>query len=1287
MSTPRWTPEQLAAITERQAEVLVSAAAGSGKTAVLIERVRRLALGQFTNAAGAEAYDTGRAIPLTRLLVVTFTNAAAAELRARLATALATELDRPAGTGADPQLVREQLASLPRAQISTFHGFCGEIVRRYGHLRGLEYNRILDEDEARLIRHDLATRFLDRQLARPDDPRLTRLAMAWGGSDGVGPDDLSRARRASGLRRLLLEVLEFRRAQPDPEAWFQATCEWPELDPSYCDFTHPLVAVVVAQFRYWLDGLRAADAELAQLLAAAHPAAEYLKLAQRRAEYWQQLHQEENWDELGTLLATGLAAKQDDIKYKPALREAYRRDIDKDDPWYERIAAEDAIAVSKSELQAWQNLFSRAWAETAQLENETRELIAALWRLARDFERHYQDYKRRRLVADFNDMQQFALRLLAAGDDTFIRDDHSALAPSLVALELRRRFEGVLVDEHQDTNEIQEAIIDLVTREAAPETERGRPRFFVGDLKQSIYAFRLAVPELFVTKREELAGLTDGTGRVIKLQANFRSHPQLLTAINRIFTGLLTPELGGEDYTKHLLLPGRPAEESSAFAGSEPAAELHLIAADAQEQPADEDAGDEAEKPLRLDRVYARVAELILGLNGDAERPIRDRDGNLRPADWRDIVILMRSTANRIETLLATCAARGVPIYAPGRSGFYERPEIADALALLRVIDNPRQDIPLAAVLTGPAVGLSSAEILAVARAKAPEDAPDDPAPDLWQRLQWFRANGLDASLAERVRRFTAELTEWRQAARTLGVAELLWRLYTETGLLIAAAAQPNGEQRIANLYRLHDLARQANRYERQGLSRFLRSLELNRRAAGDLGEAPLLTEAQNVVRVMTVHQAKGLEFPIVIVPDLDKRFNTQDLGGDVLWHRAAGLGGRHYYWPAEARADDPPRRSNTLSRELCRRERQRDLVAEELRILYVALTRARERLLLVGALSAAQLDNPRRQHAGNQARCWLDWVAPQLHAGIEAARDGSGQATCGDKNSWHVQLHTADLRTIGGANAAGNAKPVPDPATFQAAWRDAIRQAELGSRPRLPAKVTVTKLAHRRPQPADASADEFRLPVAAEPLPVQPRFLAEQDREAEPSAAQIGTATHRLIAALDLSRSWEPDELASLVSELTSTGQLVQAAASRINMASVARLTERLSELSSTTAQLYQELPVAMLLAGRDADLLAQLQAAGFNPPEAELVNAIDSVYVQGVIDLLIVTTDRTVVLDFKTDRNADAAALTTRYQAQLSWYCRAVRELLPEHQTAWAIYGLDRDVLVGPEPYGAPK
>ncbi|MCC7477499.1 UvrD-helicase domain-containing protein [bacterium] len=1336
MSGRRWTAAQLEAINARDCELAVSAAAGSGKTSVLVERVLRCALGQQLDAQGLARDSAALAIPLDRLLIATFTNAAAAELRSRLHEQLGRELQRRVEAGQPTRLLREQLALLPLASIGTLHGFCLELIRRYGHEQGLASSRVLSEHESRLLLHEQASRFLDEKLGSGQE-ELLRLGLDWGGQDGVGAEDLSRSSAGRGLRPLLLMVYELRRSLPDHEAWYSQHLGWADLDPQNCDPGHPLLAAQIEELRAWRDRWIASDAAFGLSLGSELPDAGFLQTIAARRLALQDLRLDLHWDKLGIHLDESLRKTRLDLPHKPALTEGYRRDIDKESPWYERIPQYNSAFAE--EIKDWQEHFSRRpFAQVAADENHVRGQISLLWSLAADFEQRISAYKRERGWLDYSDMERGALELLSARDEAGrpLRDESGGLRPSSVALELRSRYLAVLVDEYQDTSPLQAALLELVCPELPLPDGSGsfRPRFVVGDVKQSIYSFRLAEPELFIRLQARLRSAEMAGQRLVLLRENFRSRRGVVAGINRLLGGLMSLELGGEDYAEAALIysAGYEAFESEAQTAArqaEPALRISLVpepepspSEDAlperessMEEPATEEegpgGGEDEDSPELQRSVYRAVARRLLELKAEADgghlTVLDHAIGALRPAQWGDMVILLRSTRGRVETLREELERAGVPCLALGRSGFYERPEVLDALSLLKVLDNPLQDTALAALLRGPALGLSAQELLQVARpdifAAQDEGADAGPLPTsrepLWLRLRYSAARHPDGGLRARLLLFIARLEHWRDLARDEPLNLLLHRLYREAGLLAAAAAQDRAQQRRANLEELLRLAGEFSSFERQGISRFLQFIESSRRAAGDTGEAVLGESGQQQVRILTVHQSKGLEFPIVLLPDLQRRFNQQDLGRDLLWHPRAGLGGRFYDYQAR-----PPRRAVTLQLEQVRRAKRADLLSEELRLLYVALTRARERLELISGLPRSFKAEKAVAARPQEARSWLDWLALQLGPQLlQCLEEGSAELA---EAQARISLQ---LMLPGGAAAAehdGGAAQEQDPlaaALLRDQGRGMLRLLEAAgaqsAQQRLPGKLSVSHIAHQPPAQSgpDAPDSEFVLEGFEQPAIElrdyqPPRLLSSSEADTEeavlagPDPRALGTATHRLLQELDpaapgFARYAVREELAGLRDALLQRGLLDPLAASALRLdriaALVTELQPRARALLAEGGQAWRELPIGLLVPEAE---LARLPAFSAGQA-ADSAYGSGSVYVQGTIDLLLAGRTEALIVDYKTDRGASAETLLARYSQQLEWYARAVRLLLPSHSVRWAIYGLDRAGLVLPD------
>lgn len=1095
-----WTPEQQAAITHRGSDLLISAAAGAGKTAVLVERVIKLIIED-----GVDVED---------ILVVTFTDAAAAEMKARLAGALQKALAAIEPTSPLAARLAMQAALLDRASISTIHAFCLGVVRRNFHHLGLDPSfKVMDENEAALLLQDTVEQLFEDLYDRADGDRGFLELVDVFGSD----------RGDENLQTLVIRLYNDLMKQDDPDRW---------LDEAVGRMRGAGEVAGTQRFEDTLWFSHARDAVVLVL----QQAASYLRQARREAgrpdgpgHYRKTLDEDlvrlegaaaaaaraETWDHIGDLVAEARVFGRLPGRAPAGVTVADER----------RQAAQDLRNEAKKQLAV---VFGRFFAGAGGDEGEsesTRRTSADLMReiaatapyleklagVVRDLGKRFTAAKAARSQVDFADLEHLALRALGGP-----RGDLSE-----AARELRARYQEVLVDEYQDVNGVQNAILERVARR-----EPGKPGnlFMVGDVKQSIYRFRLADPGLFLGKyrrferldpAEVLTGAVTATGtgaaaatgargdrgateggeasgeggRLLALRANFRSRRQVVDAVNFVFRQIMTASVGELGYDDDAaLVHGATCygEKNEGDDGSHPV-EFHLIERggagsgpepgrrpgfEEEEAEEEEEAGgpssgaaggprvmEEEDRELvaaleKEARVAAqRIREMVEGgPGGGAPLQVFDKVlGGFRGVRYRDICLLMRVTRLRANTVVDVLARAGIPSYAELGTGYFRATEIEAMLALLRVIDNPRQDIYLAAVLRSPLVGLS-AEELGYIRAAAAEVAPRV-APVAGLKATSRAANYLDAVLAAvnvagvsasiiaRLQTFLARLERWRTAARRGPLSELIGSIYHETGFLAYAGGMPGGQQRQANLRALHDRAREFDNFAHQGLSRFLRFVRRLQDSAGDLGTARALGEAEDVVRIMSIHKSKGLEFPVVFVVDLGKQFNQRDLSGDLLWHKELGFGPK--FVDTAQRLRFPTIAQRAISHRL-----RLEGLAEELRVLYVAMTRAREKLVLVGSVKevAGQLrvwceraegrGPALSDHALASATNCLDWLGPALarHGALtklaeHAEHDWSDPPpapVAGDRSEWRLEFWGTpggkDIPGLGGAQAAAAA-------------------------------------------------------------------------------------------------------------------------------------------------------------------------------------------------------------------------------------------------------------------------
>ncbi|MFB9280063.1 UvrD-helicase domain-containing protein [Cohnella cellulosilytica] len=1271
----RWTDEQWAAIAADGAHLLVAAAAGSGKTAVLVERIiSRIA-------------DESRPLDVDAMLVATFTKAAAAEMKERIRHALEEALER----APESKHLRRQIALLPRASVTTLHSFCLEVVERYAPLIELDPGfRMANDTEAGLLRMDtLDELFEERYAAEGGSGELALLADRFGGERDDEP-----------LHRLVLELHEFAGSHPWPEHWLRETA---------ARFGEAEAGELLESL--WVKSLRD-DAELLlqgtlQMLRAAlriahepggpEPYIETLFADIDGLEQAAAAFATDSW-EAWQAAASGIrfgrlkACKGDE--YDPAL--------------IERVKAlrESAKKTAGKLAEEWLVRTPEQYAR------ELRELapeMMSLAELAIGFGERYEQAKRAKGLLDFGDLEHYALRILRDASST---PDNSV--PSLAALGFRDRFAEIYLDEYQDTNEVQEAIVSLIAR-----SDPGNV-FMVGDVKQSIYRFRLAEPGLFLEKYKTYlpyeadiadAGRLEGEpGLRIDLARNFRSRREILNAANHVFRLIMREPVGEIDYDEQAELKysdGYPEAQTEA-GGSNPYA-VELIVLDGAASAASEDeegaenpqagaddrsarddepgAADESSEEtedLEAAQIEARcIADEIrklMGTGGGEDQvppfAVYDAKAKLhRPVQYRDIVILLRAVSALAPTMIEELKAAGIPAYADLATGYFAATEVDTVLSLLSVIDNPRQDIPLAGVLRSPIGGLSAEDLArirlvrrrgsfweAFAAAAGGGEAAEAALPD----------PGVRRSLGE----FLGRLEIWRDFARREPLGELLWMLYRETGYYDFVGGLPGGGQRQANLRALVDRAIQYERSSRfRGLFRFLRFLGRMRDTGADLGAARALGESENVVRIVSIHRSKGLEFPVVFAAGLGRNFNRRDLNGAFLKHKKLGFGPRVY--ERDTRVTYP-----TLPQLAIRRKLAAEMLAEEMRVLYVALTRPKEKLFLIGASkdaaklreqwaeTAAMAENGLPPHAAAAARKYLDWLGPAAALAAESADPASRWLIRFEPFAAYTNRVSEAQEAAPDDNRLWNAVVDGDPVRAAAAptaeaigrilsWRYPHEAAS-----QVAAKKSITALKLRQGGEAAVRPPELQIAAAEEDVPDEWRERLADDEEAQTSAvtfrlrrprfmsarqltpAERGTAYHLVMQHLPLDGDASAERIAELLDGLEERRILSADQKAGIDASAVAAFCATpLYDRMRKSARVLREVPFTY---GLDA---ASVYPGALEPDAGE------TVIIQGVIDCLFQEGDGLVLVDYKTDalKGLDAAAAAEKHRFQVERYAEA--------------------------------
>ena len=1183
MSELTLTRQQQAVVENRGGSLLVSAAAGSGKTFVLVERLFRYI------AEGCNIDD---------FLIITYTKAAAAELRSKIAAELSKRLGQTPGNAH----LKRQLLLVYQADIKTVDSFCTALLRENTHLLGREGDRhaltpdfrVLDDHEARLVRRKVLDRVLEQFYDELTDARMQLVDTL-----GAGRDD-------HALTELVLELYDKLQSHAYPEKWLaENQVVWNRLDMTFDEtpYAVELLSMIHRKADHWGRQLhRAAEGIQDDAVLYAGYGEKFLVAAEGLLN----LARIARWEE---------AREAADQIVFPKLTTPKGR---KDDP--ELAVMKRIWKDCKDVVKKLQGLLDISGAEAMEDLQAVAPAMTALLELTASFSEAYRKEKLRLNAADFSDQEHLALFLLVQENGK----------PTQLGEQVSARYQEILVDEYQDTNEVQNAIFRAVSRE-------GRNIFTVGDVKQSIYRFRLADPSIFLGKYNRFKSweeAEDGEERKVLLSQNFRSRSEILDAANFVFENILSPEMGemeyGDDEALHFGAAYYPQRNDCET-------EFHLIRAHQKS------AGKE--KPVKRMTAEARfVAQRIRQLLNEGYL-VTEKNGDLRPCRADDIVILMRAPGSRAAAFAQALAERGIPCSFDESGDFFHTMEISVMIALLELVDNPRQDVPLIAVLRSPVFGFSP-DRLAQLRGKTPEG-------DFYDAL--LADDGEDSQA------FLKILKELRLAARDMSVHRLVWHIYNTLNLLGLFGAMDCGLERRENLIAF---SRHAEKFESNGYRGvFAFVTQLRRLLDSDQAPATRGAAAVSGVRLMSIHKSKGLEFPIVILADLDHAFSRQDFNTAVLVHPEMGLGPRRVDLKRKIKYP-------TLARLAVEEKLRRENLAEEQRVLYVAMTRPKEKLILVDTMYyaenrlqglAAMASCPVQPETVAAGKNFGDWILlsllcrPEAHALRSLAEAEVESLYTGDTSSWKVFIHDSEefrfLRAIKASEMEENAYEVPfDPALLEFEYPYARETA-------LPAKVTATQLKGRLLD-EEIAEHTTRTPYLR-PL-TQPAF---RQKQVGLTAAERGTANHLALQHLDFSNH----DAAAQVAQLRERDLLTEQQADAVDIAALERfLTSALAAEIRGAANVLREYRFTLLMDAKEYDSAA---AAG------------DAILLQGVVDCCFETADGLTVVDFKTDAAYAPQQIAERaeqYRSQLTAYSRALEQVLERPVVRRVLYFLRTGITV---------
>lgn len=1196
-----WTVDQRKVIDARGKNLLVSAAAGSGKTAVLVERIIK------------KITDPENPVDIDRLLIVTFTNAAAAQMRERIGKAIEEALkEKP-----DNVHLQRQETLLHSAQITTIHSFCLYIIRNYFHKIDLDPAiRIGEEGELKLLKAEIADAILESAYETREEEFLHFVE-----TFATGKHDLP-------IKELILQLYEFSVSDPWPEKWLDR-CLIPYQCPDEEEFyqTEPgqVCQSILTQYaKAWIYQMK----EALSLCGEPDGPDGYMELLTEETKRLEELEH-----------ISGMDAYYDKInclsfKRLPAIRKFAG------DPNKKMTVMELRNGVKDSIKKMKQRFFARPPKEMIERQHENEAVVRKLIELTKEFSVAFLNKKLDKNLMDYNDMEHFALKIL-------IHEDTKEPTPTAVLL--RQNYEEIMVDEYQDSNYVQEAILTAISKEKESEYNM----FMVGDVKQSIYRFRMARPELFMEKYDSYELNGDKKER-IDLHKNFRSRQEVIDTVNDVFLRVMAKDIGNIDYNQTTALyPGGDFKEPEIEKYAADQFETEVLIGDLDGEYAAEEFADAKEIEARIiaDRIKAMMGTQFVF---DAEQ------NTFRKIKYEDIVILLRSIQGYGDLLIQVLKDHSIPARATSGTGYFSAIEVKTMLNLLRLIDNPRQDIAMTAVLTSPIVNLSGEE-LAVIRAQYREEE------HFYQAVFSYEADGEDIEVKAKVAHFLERLKRFRSFVKYKPIHQLLYDIMEETGYYSYVYAMPGGAVRQGNLQMLLEKAMTFEKTSYRGLFHFIRYMDQLQKYDVDFGEAAE-EEEEDVVRIMSIHKSKGLEFPVVILAAMGKQFNQQDIRGRMLLHPKLGIGIDRI---------DPLRRLKSVSliKQIHAVLSKTENWGEELRVLYVAMTRAKEKLILTGTLKKAGaklagLEYTRTTKDGYlsylkrmNALSYFDWVLPALYT-----YPGKYKIKLLGPAELMKQEIIDELNRKASRMQLQKALSEYDLEIYHEIDRKFSYCYPYEKEKEMKMKLSVSEMKQRS---AQFLKEEEAVHLFEEEavIPYIPQFMLKQNTEgAEMNQGALkGTAMHRILECYDFARA--ASSLHEQVETMLNSNRIDPATKNRVTLEEIERF-------------LKSDLAIRMNKAAEKGKLYKE-RTFMMGRPAHEVLPDTDSeeiILIQGMIDVFFEEEDQLVLVDYKTDWVLSEQELINRYNFQLKLYAQALDRALGKRVKEKLIYSfcLQKDIQI---------
>lgn len=1250
MSDTKWTEDQLKAITTRGCNLLVAAAAGSGKTAVLVERIIRI----ITNE--------NNPVDIDRLLVVTFTSAAAAEMRERIAAAISKALEM----NPNSKVLQRQLTLLSRANITTMHSFCLDVIKNYYHVIDLDPTfRIADETENTLLKLEVINDMFE-DYYESENMEFRNLIEAYSGS-----------RDDQRLKDIILDLYRFSMSGPWPEKWLVNNAERFNIE-----------TIEELNKTIWIEILKETiSIEVTGYIKILEKAIGIIRdtegLEPYEATFLDDLDMFKKVEESLSLGIRELYTSINSISFSRL--KSVKKDKVSDEENLERVKSiRDSIKKKTSKLI--EDSFSMTIEDALNGIKNSYPYMKMISQLTLEFINRFKEKKRERNILDFNDLEHLCLKILIENDE------YDNIKPSSVANGFREYFDEVLVDEYQDSNNVQETIIDLISRK----TLENPNVFMVGDVKQSIYRFRQAKPELFLDKYNKYPLEDSEVNRKIQLYKNFRSREEVISGVNYIFKEVMSKTVGELEYNddEALNLGANYKEnndDNTIIAGP---IELHILdkSGEYTNEVEEEYEGDNlVEEEEDIDsigleaRIVARRIKELLNPEPNTGKifNVLDKEtGEYRPLKYKDIVILLRATRNWSEIFLEEIGSEGIPVYADTGTGYFETIEIRTMMSLLKVIDNPMQDVPMISVLRSPLVSFSAEELGDIRLL--------DKEKYFYEIIKGVSDNiyEVNEELKNKCKVFINNLGKWRNKSIYTPIDEFIWYLYMDTAYYGYVGAMPNGKLRQANLKILFQRAKQFEQTSFKGLFNFINFINKLRNSSGDMGSAKILGENEDVVRIMSIHKSKGLEFPVVFTCGFGKQFNLMDLNKSILYHDDLGFGPDYV---------DLERRNSysTLAKEAIKKKILFETLSEEMRILYVAFTRAKEKLIITGAtknleksisrwVSSAALDDdvvPASEVL--KGKSYLDWIGMAIckHRDGEELRKYIGansESIINDFSTWKTKMWTKNLLSVEKNEVAVDENEETD--LFINSDVDYIDNEierrlnykykyELSGK--LPSNVSVSDL--KRSLYNNEDDDIITVNIFSDKEFLKPKFLQEKRGL---SASERGTIAHFIMQKLDLNKVNTKEEIDTQIYSMKDKNLLSGEEIKAI---------QRISFISFFKSNLGKRMLKAFnegKLVKRELPFYTEISSLNIDSTLPKDVYGNEKVRLQGIIDCIFEEDEKIVLLDYKTDyvEYGKESEILDKYRIQIKYYKDAVEKITGKEvkESYLYLFGLNKEVKI---------